>query len=145
LSHMANSRQQQQTRGHRALGLFALVCLNLALQPCAMALQSDDYDCGHCPPAQASGHAETHAGHDQDAPCADATSDCAMADDWNHDGRGGQFKVKDAPTDTLIAITPHELAAPFRRPADAILRSRYALSHAATAPPLYVLNCVYLK
>jgi len=145
LSHLANIRQQQQSRGHRALGLFVLVWLNLALQPCAMALQTDDYDCAHCPPAQATGHAGMHGNLDHNMPCADNMSDCATTDDWNHDGRSGQFKLKDVPADTLIAIAPHQLTMPFMQPADAILRPRYALRHAGASPPLYLLNCVYLK
>lgn len=86
-----------------------------------------------------------HSGLDQDVPCADDMSDCATTDDWNHDGRSGQSKLKDVPADTLIAIAPHELAMPFMQPADATLRPRYALRRAGASPPLYLLNCVYLK
>jgi len=146
LSHLASSRQQQQSQGFRALGLFAAVCLNLALQPCAMALQSDsDPGCLHCPPAQTVEHGDMHGSMDHDVPCADGLSDCAIVEDLNHDGRGGQFKLKDAPTDLVIAIAPNEFTAPYHHPADATLHLRYALAIAGTTPPLHVLNCVYLK
>ena len=145
MSYLVSIRQQQQSWGHRALGLFVAVWLNLVLQPCAMALQSDDYDCSHCPPAQMAEHTGMHGSMGHNAPCADGMSDCVTADDLNHDGRSGQFKLKDAPADTPIAIAPHELAVPFRQPADAALHPCFALLHAGAAPPLYILNCVYLK
>ena len=144
MNYLASIRQQQQSWGRRALGLFAIVWLNLVLQPCAMALQSD-VDCLHCPPAQMVEHTGVHGEMNHDVPCTDSMSDCAIAEDLNHDGRSGQFKLKDAPADTPIAIAPHELAVPFRQPADAALRPRYALLHAGARPPLYILNCVYLK
>lgn len=146
MSQLASIRQQRQPWGRGALGLFVVVWLNLALQPCAMAFAADeDHDCPHCPPAQTHEHDGMHVGTQHDMPCADSVADCATADDWNHDGRGGQSKLKDTPTDLLVAIAPHELAAAFRQATDARLVPRQASVHAGTSPPLHVLNCVYLK
>jgi len=146
LSHLANSRQEQQSRGRRALGLFAAVWLNLALQPCAMAFAAEDHnDCLHCPPVQSLEHDGVHGDMGHDIPCADGLSDCALVDALSHDGRSGKIKLNDTPVDTLLAIAPHELAVPFRQPANTTLHPRYTSVHAGAAPPLHVLHCVYLK
>jgi len=145
LSHLADSRQQQQSRGRRALGLFVAVWLNLALQPCAMALAAEDHnDCLHCPPAQSVEHNGVHGDMGHDMPCADDLSDCAIVDALNHDGRSGKIKLDDAPADMLLAIAPHELSLPFGQVVSERAPPRYASVHAAT-PPLNVLYCVYLK
>jgi len=146
LSYLASSRQQAQSQGFRALGLFAAVWLSLALQPCAMAFAADDdHDCPHCPPAQTQEHGGMHGNMDNKMPCVDGLSDCAIAEDLNVDGRGGQFKLKDAPVNILLAIAPQELALPFQRPANATRLPRHTPVHAGAPPPFYVLNCVYLK
>jgi len=146
LSYLANIRQKQHSRGLRALGLFVAVWLNLALQPCAMAFEADDdHDCPHCPPAQTQEHGGMHGNMDNKMPCADGLSDCAIVEDLNVDGRGGQFKLKDAPVDTFLAIAPQELAQPFHQLTSATLHRRHTSVHAGASPPFYVLNCVYLK
>lgn len=146
MSHLASIRQKQQTWSRRALGLFAAVWLNLALQPCAMAYElADDPDCPNCPPTQMQSHDDMHGSIDHEMPCADGMADCAIVEDLNVDARGDQLKLKDAPADTPLAIAPHELALPFQQPVDATLRPRYASVHAGAPPPLHVLHCVYLK
>lgn len=146
LSHLARISCKQQSWGKRALGVLAAVCLNLAMQPCAMASQADDeHDCPHCPPAQThDGHGDRHGGMEHEMPCADGAADCTVDKEWSHDGRGAQFKLKDAPTDLPIAIAPHETGSRFRHPGDAILPPRYASVHTGKPPPLHVLYCVYL-
>jgi len=146
LNSLASIRQQQQTWGRRALGLFVAVWLNLALQPCAMAFEStDDPDCAHCPPAQMHEHGDMHGNMDDKMPCADGMADCMVVDDLTVDARGDQLKLKDAPADTPLAIALHELTLPFQRPFDATIHPRYATVHAGAPPPLHVLHCVYLK
>ena len=146
LSHLASIRQQQQSRGRRALGLFVAVWLNLALQPCAMAFAvEDDNDCLHCPPVQSVEHGGMHGAMDHDMPCADGLSDCAIAGDLNHDGRGGQFKLKDAPANLVIAIASDELSLSFGQVVSERPPPRYASVHAGAPPPLNILYCVYLK
>ncbi len=145
MSHLANIRMRQQSWGRRALGLFVAVWLNLAVQPCAMAYEVEDHDCPHCPPAATHEHADMHGSMDADMPCADGASDCNIDEDWNHDSRGGQSKLKDAPADLLIAIAPDELAALSDHARDAPVQPRHGSVQAGAPPPLYVLNCAYLK
>jgi len=138
LSYLASIRNRQQPWGRRALGLFAAVWLNLALQPCAMAYALDS-------PAQMPGHSGMHASMDHEMPCADVMTDCAIVDDINHDGRSAEFKLKDAPVDVVIAIAPHELSRSFGQVASDRSPPRYASVHAGAPPPLNILYCVYLK
>lgn len=140
----ANSVAIRQSPGQRALGLFAAVWLNLALAPCAMAMEAD-HDCPHCPPA----HEHEMAGHHghgtptAKAPCASLDTPCGDLDDVSLDGRAGQPKVKDfgdLPVaivpglehwDTAVATTTRESTGPPRWP--------------GRSTPLHVLHCVYLK
>jgi hypothetical protein len=146
LSRFASIRQQQQSWGRRALGLFVAVWLNLALQPCAMAFQvDDDHDCPNCPPAQMQEHAGMHGNMDHEMPCADGVDDCSIVDDLNHDGRGGEIKLKDLSTDTPLAIADYGSLIRFQYPSNATSQPRYALLHPGSPPPLYVLHCIYLK
>jgi hypothetical protein len=146
LSLLANIRQQQQTWARRALGLFVAVWLNLALQPCAMALESmQDNDCAHCPPAQMHEHDGMHESMGHEMPCAGAAADCSFSEDLNHDERGGQLKLKDAQLDSPIAISSREFVLPYGNPVDFRPRPRYASVHSGAPPPLNVLHCVYLK
>jgi len=143
---LANIRHRQQTWARRALGLFVAVWLNLALQPCAMALESmQGKDCAHCPTAQMQKHGGMHENMGDDMPCADAATDCSFSEDLNHDGRSGQLKLKDAQFDAPVAITHREFDSFNGSPANFQPRPRYAIVHAAAPPPLNVLHCVYLK
>jgi len=146
LGRLANIRQQQQSWSRRALGLFMAVWLNLALQPCAMAFQvDDDRDCPNCPPAQMQEHAGMHGDMDHETPCADGVDDCSIADDLNHDGRGGQIKLKDLSNDIPLVIADIASQIRFQYPSNAISQPRYALRRSSAQPPLYVLHCIYLK
>jgi len=145
LSYLANNRMRQQYWGRRALGLFVAVWLNLAVQPCAMAYEAEDHDCPHCPPAATHEHGDMHGSMDANMPCADGASDCNIDDHWNHDSRGSQSKLKDAPADSLIAVAPHELDVATHRRHETSAPSRDSAVQAGAPPPLYVLNCVYLK
>ena len=146
MSLLANIRQQQQTWARRALGLFVAVWLNLALQPCAMAMESmQDGDCAHCPPAQMHEHDDMHKSMGQEMPCADAAADCSFSEDLNYDGRSGQLKLKDAQFDAPVAIAAREFALSYGISVDFQSRPRYSTVHAGAPPPLNVLHCVYLK
>jgi len=146
LSLLANIRHRQQTWARRALGLFVAVWLNLALQPCAMALESmQDKDCAHCPTAQMHEHGGMHESMGDEMPCADAATDCSFSEDLNHDGRSGELKLKDAQFDAPVAIAPREFTSFNRSPVNFRPRPRYASVHSAAPPPLNVLYCVYLK
>ena len=138
------SHRQRQSPARRALGLFAAVWLNLALQPCAMAYEVDDHDCPHCPPAETHAHSGSHEGMSQAMPCADGIADCTIDAEWSHDARGTKSKLKDAPSELPVAIVPVYLAttSAYAEPAPPPRRDR--LLRAGAPPPLHVLHCVYL-
>jgi len=121
----------------------------MALQPCAMAMGADDdHDCPHCPPTLAEhhdGHAmssDALAGHDM--PCATRAADCSVSDEYSVDGRTGQLKLNDVPSDWPVAILPFaEFLADIqpKRTTDKPLK----VSHPpGSSPPLNILYCVYL-
>lgn len=142
MSGIASIRQRQQSWGRRALGLFVAVWLNLALQPCAMAYESDD----QAPmQMQMQGHGGMHHDMDEQVPCADGLSDCSIASDLNYDARTGKIQLKDLSNDIPLAIADCDSLLRFRQPGDVLIPARYALLHSGGPPPLYVLHCVYLK
>jgi hypothetical protein len=106
LNRPSSSQQERTTRARWALGLFAMVWLNLAVQPCAMAfgIQSAANGCAHCPPS-----ADHAADHHADAPnsrsqhhfahdgsCVRGATDCSAADNYSLDSRAGQPTCKDS-------------------------------------------------
>ena len=141
-------QQRRTPSARRVLGLFVVVWLNMALQPCAMAFGGvGDHDCMHCPPAN-SGEVSSHSAHDMDhsapvtAPCETNASQCTIVDDFNYDGRS--TKVKDAPSDVPIGITLSD---------DGVLSESRSYAHSAiggrshppsSSPPLNILYCIYL-
>ena len=146
MSYLAGISKQRRTWGRSALGLFAVVWLNLALQPCAMAFEAeDDPNCPHCPPTEMRGHHDMHAGMDAETPCADGMSDCGLDGDFSHDARGGQTQLKDVKSDGPAIAVPMDLVAPFHTVARESSPPRIATAHLGTSTPLHVLYCVYLK
>ena len=142
---MVSIRNRQKSWGRGALGLFAAVWLNLAIQPCAMAYQLEqDHDCPCCPPVEMQGHHDMHGAMGDDMPCAEDLSACSIVDELNNDGRSGKLKLKDAPSDVPAIIIAPELVTHFRQPADTRLPPRYASVHSGAPPPLHILYCVYL-
>lgn len=147
MSQTADS-MRRQSRGLRALGLFAAVWLNLALAPCTMAMDTGDdhptdHGCPHCPPAETHGNNDMHAAMPSQAPCAEDLSDCELDEDFSHDIRGGQIQLKDAKTDVPTFVAPtdfvHGSVAPMRPRAPP--RSAEQLP---AGPPVHLLNCVFL-
>lgn len=146
MNNLASISKQRRTWGRSALGLFAVVWLNLALQPCAMAFEAeDDPNCPHCPPVEMQGHHDMHAGMDAETPCADGMSDCGLDGDFSHDARGGQSKLKAGESGTPLAIVATEIAALVQPPARERSPPRITTAHLGASTPLHVLYCVYLK
>ena len=148
MSHPADSRQQQ-TRGKRALGLFVAVWLNLALAPCAMAMEaadghSDDHTCPHCPPAEMHGHHDGHAGMQAEAPCAEDLSDCGLDQDFSHDVRGGQVQLKDAHYELPAFVGTSGPVASSQAPVRQRAPPPNDAGRLPPGPPLHLLNCVFL-
>ncbi len=145
---LANIRQRQIPWAHRVLGMFVVVWLNMALQPCAMAF-GDEHDCPQCPPAHSRERPSqtSHESYDkalEGAPCYAEASQCAFSDDYNYDGRTVQIKVKDAPSDVPVAIAPVVVASSL---ADTVFVSPGPddPSYRPGVPPsLNILYCVYL-
>lgn len=132
------------TATRRGLGMLAIVWLNLALTPCAMAFEAE-HECPHGPPA---GHHEMagHEGHGEqmaEHTCASMQDACCEIADASVNMRGGAIELDDSPDlEFLTGYPPCELSG------QALAR------HLATADPpdppddfrtLHKLFCVYLK
>jgi len=144
LKYKADSTPRRHSPGRKVLGLFAAVWLNLALQPCTMAMEAGQ-DCPHCPP-QHEQHMAGHHGHDTGkikAPCDSLDADCGDPDNVSLDARGGQLKLK------YVADMP--VAIPTALQAFDPVTARAAVPHtgppgwSTRTTPLHVLHCVYLK
>lgn len=140
------SLQTPWTRG--VLAVLVVFSLSLALQPCAMAMSGDQgRDCPHCPPPESQDHHQHHGSETDEidqAPCASASDDCSLDDEFNYDGRNAQVKLKDLPIDAPLAINDLIDAATVARFDD--LRGVFPTRSPPpdSAPPLNVLYCVYL-
>jgi len=133
--------------GLRRASLLAVVWLNMAITPCAMAFDRGDHDCPHVPPADehavAGHHDHSHGnGHDEaTSSCATLQEDCCDALDATLGSRADTLKSKTSP-DVVFADIP----------AIAELSPPPALFSAAVDPPdppdafppRHVLFCVYL-
>lgn len=150
LTTLATIRQRQTPLARRALGLFVLAWLNIALQPCAMAMGGDDSDdCPRCPMS----HTGQHNDHSTSAPakvertmpCASDVDDCNPLETINVDSRTASYKLKDMPSDLPVAMLPSATLladADYREVRDA---SSIKYRPPDNSPPLNVLYCVYLK
>jgi len=139
----ARSRSAGLTRG--VWGLLAVLWLNMAVLPCAMAFESGDHDCVHCPPALAHemashhGHGEKHTNES----AATIQSECCDLEEASIDIRGSNLKIK--PPSEVAFISESAIAV---LPA----RSNGQLNWASDPPEIigsspspHVLFCVYLK
>ena len=142
LNLLATMRRRKKPWARRTLGAFVFVWLNLALQPCVMALGSEHQgDCPRCPPATS----EQHALHDMasmEMPCA-TSADCTVLDDYNYDGRTNQSKVKDFQGDSF-AVVPWALTEPGPEVSRPLRSSTTSNHHSGASPPLHIFYCVYL-
>ena len=121
--------------------LLAAVWLNMAVLPCAMAFETAEHDCPHCPPAEEHaghhGHGKAEALDKTEASCDE--SPCCDAGEATIETRSGKIKPS---ADTVVAGTSAIVELPAR-----------GVRHAAAAdppdppgafPPRHVLFCVYL-
>ena len=142
MSIAATIEKRSQPRNRRVLGLIAAVWLNLAVQPCAMALEQE-HDCPHCPPAHEHEMEMHHGSHEPQAesPCASMQVQCGEVDEFSVDGRS-KLKAKDLVDPT--AILSHEYTELADRTPWKIQGSTDPPNCAFGSPPLHVLHCVYL-
>ena len=129
-------------RSRRVTAVLSLVLLNLAMLPCAMALEQEPIrPC--CPPDHAQ-HVDSHHEHASDAKsthCHSAAGDCCDIDEFSIDDRS-QKSGKDS-AEQLLLVTAMDTAC-------TILRSRSVVF--PTGPPdpppgaqrLHAIYCVYL-
>lgn len=147
MSPLPVSRRKRNLRARSAVAFFAIVWLNLVLQPCAIAFDGTE-DCPRCPPetehSGMSHHGDSHDSASTGIPCATSSSDCTFVDNYNHD-RGGYTKLKDAPNTASVAIVDTNLVPSNVSRTMPRNRNRHAFIPPGGAPPLNVLYCVYLK
>lgn len=141
---ISTTRQTNARLTSRVLAVVFALWLNLAVQPCAMAFDTD-HDCPHCPPSQEDPMAAHHGGHGDEAKpgCDTQPSDCGEVDDFSLDGRFSLGKLK-AKAETVALVSPSvpEVSA------DPIGFSTTAADPpgpTAAPPPIHLLNCVFLN
>ena len=139
----ATTRQRPATLRRKVAGLLAIVWLNMAVLPCAMAFPSDK-DCPHCPPAEHHDMA-SHHGHGETSAkpsCVTAEHDCCDVVAASRDARDGKPERTKTPevvfAGTLVAARAAAISPQYRHCA---LDPPHI---AGSATPLHVLFCVYL-
>lgn len=125
-------------------GLLALVLFNLALTPCALAIDAGQGDCPHCPPAEQAAMSMHDGHHDRTAApdCATVQAECCDLSAVSVGSRSGAVEPKDL---------PDRDAAPAPAPAGIPVGQGTAAAVVADAPdppderrPRHKLFCVYL-
>ncbi len=139
MNHCTTAMTRLAARTPGIWALLVAVWLNMAVLPCAMAFETTDHDCPHCPPAEE--HAGHHGHHESEAQ-AEASCDespCCDTGEATLETRTG--KAKQTP-DVVVASIPTIAESPSR-----------VVQNAAAAdppdppgafPPRHVLFCVYL-
>ena len=128
----------------RGLGLLAIVWLNLALTPCAVALDAEK-GCTHSPQ---SGHHEMAGHHDHGEQkeahsCASMQEACCEIADASVGTRGGAIEFDDSTDlEVLAAYPPDQLA---NKMSARYLATADPPDPPAGSRPLHKLFCVYLK
>ncbi|MDH3645314.1 MAG: hypothetical protein OER80_00940 [Gammaproteobacteria bacterium] len=110
------------------LAVLAVVWLNMALNPCAMALgETEEHDCPHCPPVH---HCDEQV-----------NKRCTYVDTVDSDGRNHNGHVPDFSDPAYVLIV-----VPIAPDMSFALSLRPDVLHATgpPAPPLYQTHCTYL-
>lgn len=158
MSFSGKNRLQTSGWGRFVLSMLVLAWLNIAAQPCLMAMETvpdaplaaehaapaghaghladatESTDCGHCPPG-----AERHA-----ALCGTgSTADCEVFPGYNVDGRQFKLQLKDVSLQLTLPIVENTLE--FATPEMSLpLHDNKRLKFAGD-PPLNIRHCVFLK
>ena len=129
LNLLATVRNHQISSGRSLIIALAVVWLNIALQPCAMALNVSGPadDCTHCSDAMARLCGESHTGN------------CTGLDFVGPDARSAQIKSAQ-----FLTLTPIHCAQNSAANANGTSASAQ-LSQVYQPPAINILNCVYLK
>ena len=132
------------SRGRSALGLFAAVWLNLALQPCAMAFETPQGPvCPHCPPAHEQAMPAHHSHDTAGMHCMSLHAGCSDLGGVSVDHRGDLPKIKQP--GELPALIMGDYPEPRIEAVRYLPQPVNPRDGPATAPPRNVLFCVYLK
>ena len=132
MSNSGKPQKRAKSWAHKASGLVLVAWLNLALQPCVMAMEVDtDQDCPHCP---------TELSHDQDQ---NQGTVCSYVASYNYDSRDSQPKPKDLSPDAPIPVNDVVALSASEIPPKGSVRAVRTAEHLGE-PPINVLHCVYL-
>ncbi len=131
-------QQRLIRRGRSALGLVVVAMLNLAFQPCAMAMDMDtDHGCPHCPPEM------QHAAHEARQDLAEIAT-CDVVGVYNVDSRTDKPQAKD-PCPDVHVLPAAEPPTPAATEAQRVDGDCGAVPRYSGDPPLNLLYCVFLK
>ncbi len=158
MSFSGNNRLQTGAWGRFVLSMFVLAWLNIATQPCLMAMEmapeeslaaahampaghaghmadaTEAADCGHCPPGI------VH----QESLCETGSAvDCELFSSHNVDGR--QLKLQPNDVSPPLASSTPENTLDFIAPVTLILPHDSKRLKFAGDPPLNIRYCVFLK
>ncbi len=137
MNHRITAMRTGLARG----AMLTVMWLNMVLTPCAMAFESDDHDCPHCPPAEEHAMAGHHGHGEMERSCATMQSECCDLAEATIESRPDKSHFKSSPD--LAPISDTMLTA-------LLLPDGRAVSAADPPDPpgpyqrLHVLNCVYL-
>lgn len=158
MSYSGKNRLQTGAWGRFVLSMFVLAWLNIAAQPCLMAMEMapettlasepavhsehaehladalDATDCGHCPPA---------VDHQEILCETGSASDCELFPGYNVDGR--QFKLQAKDVSPPLALFTIENTLDFATPAAIFSPQDRKRLKFAGDPPLNIRHCVFLK
>lgn len=153
LRNPATRRIKDVAWGRFVLGLFVVASLNLAAQPCLMAMEAPsgpviesahaahsehsshvlEHDCDHCPLALS-----------DDAACVSiVAADCSSVTDYNFDGRNGTSKLKEIPI--FVAIADIAMPFEFAKQTTSLPSADCAALNYPNEPSLNIRFCVFLK
>ena len=159
LTILATIRRKQAAWTPGVLGLFVVVWLNLALQPCAMAMGNEhEHDCPRCPPSHQQHQHLPDPSHPMPTDglaaggalcpgvvsCAEAPGACGASEALYHDGRSVQPKVEDSPQDLPTVVLPVDVIPVDMRPRWPERWSVAIRPVPGFPPALFSLYCVYL-
>jgi hypothetical protein len=155
LSFSGKNRLQTGTWGRFVLSLLVLAWLNIAAQPCLMAMETapetsqasdhalhsghaghiaDATDCNHCPPGMDHQKVLCETG---------SAADCEIFAGYNADGR--QFKPQLKDLSLPLALSTIESTLDFSAPVRLFLPHDNKRLKFAGDPPLNIRHCVFLK
>ena len=137
MNHRITAIRTSLTRG----ALLAVMWLNMAITPCAMAFESDDHDCPHCPPAEEHAMAGHHGHGEVERSCATMQSECCDLAEATVESRTEKSQFKSSSDIVQIGAPPlADLPSPMRR----MVAAADPPDPPGVSPRLHVLNCVYL-